>query len=145
MDTNGFLATIGNPLGDDVSATYNADGLMLSYRDERLFTATMTYDSLGRLMTDIDGAGALQSLTPSGHARNWQTKATSGEGRSTNYLIETLSSGEKLRTSIFPMVARQLKRSGSKRGDFSYFPTVPLLNAPLVPIPAGVSTRQLYR
>ena len=48
-------------------------GLMLSYRDERLFTATMSYDESGRLITDRDGANALQTLTNSGTNQNFQT------------------------------------------------------------------------
>jgi RHS repeat-associated protein len=75
---------------------------MVSYGDERSFDSTMTYDTLGRLATDVDPAGALQTLVPAGTREAAQSTHASGEGRITNYFIDRLPSGIEQRTNVFP-------------------------------------------
>ncbi|MBA6328246.1 hypothetical protein H4J46_09895 [Colwellia sp. MB02u-6] len=106
IDGNGYLTRVVNPVGEVDEFTYSAEGLMTSYIKPKGESNTYRYDGVGRLQQDIEptGGGWLVehfSADESIGEKGYQVKMTSGEGRSHQFQVTPLSTGEmkKLNTS----------------------------------------------
>ena len=106
VDANGYLATITNPNHETTSFTYGDTGLLTEVTDPNQHTTSFSYDAEGRLTLRADAAGGSDTLAraelavPNGSG--YEMTRTSGEGVITLYRVETLSTGDRVRTTVFP-------------------------------------------
>ena len=111
LDARGYLETITNPAGEVHQFTYYTDdfeGLMESHMDPRLNEYTYGYDTLGRLVGNLDpvGGGNTLDLTLAPDMpdidRGYKVDRTTAEGRITSYLTEYLETGDARIENTFP-------------------------------------------
>ena len=62
-DANGYLHTLTDPAGQSVTLATSASGLLQSLRHSGEGTHTFGFDGLGRLTSDADPSGLVQTLT----------------------------------------------------------------------------------
>jgi RHS repeat-associated protein len=118
LDANGYLASVTNPAGETVHMTYTADGLLTRMEDARGNASTMSYDADGRLLSDVDAASGSQTFSKTGSAASYEVSRTTGLGRLTNHLIETLPVGDRRQTDTDPdgtQTVRLIKQDGSRQ------------------------------
>ena len=102
VDGNGYLQTVTNPAGEQTTLSYHPapaqfpehDGLLSTYTDPGGNTSTLTYDALGLLILDEDTLGGFKRLESLDTENGYKVTMTTAEGRSTNYEIQNLPTGE---------------------------------------------------
>src|SRR6266487_6833334 len=97
LDANGYLASATNPAGETTQLMSSADGLMLTRTDPTLSSAQFTYDSLGRLIRDGDGAGGFTQLTRTDSDSGSTVSLTTALGATTTYATTTDPAGGERR------------------------------------------------
>ncbi len=97
LDANGYLASATNPAGETTQLMSSADGLMLTRTDPTLSSAQFTYDSLGRLIRDADGAGGFTQLTRTDSDSGSTVSLTTALGATTTYATTTDPAGGERR------------------------------------------------
>ncbi len=102
LDANNYLANIANPAGETHSMIYTADGLLTSFTDPNNHANTFSYDELGRLNQDIDAGGGGWTVTATQQATGYTTTMTTGEGHSSTFAVNYLSTGERRQTNTSP-------------------------------------------
>ncbi|TAN67540.1 MAG: PASTA domain-containing protein, partial [Methylobacter sp.] len=102
QDANGYLASVVNPAGETHSMIYTADGLLTSFTDPNNHANTFTYDELGRLNQDLDAGGGGWTVTATQQATGYTTTMSTGEGRSSKFAVNYLSTGERRQTNTSP-------------------------------------------
>lgn len=102
INADGYLAGVTNPAGQSHTLGYTAEGLLLSHASPRSIPPSeYGYDSLGRLASVLDPAGASWTLNRSDDAASnggYTVTLTTPLGRMTNYRLERLPSGDIQRT-----------------------------------------------
>jgi RHS repeat-associated protein len=95
LDTNGYLASITNPAGENHSFTYHGDnGLLATHTDPRNNTSEFTYDALGRLILDEDPEGGYMALTRTEDSDGYEVEMSTAKGVTSTYRVERDPSGE---------------------------------------------------
>ena len=95
IDANGYLATMTNPAGEARHFAYTDRGLLSATVDPRGNTSHYAYNEEGRLIEDVDPAGGGWTLNRTVTASGRQVEMTSGEGRTSTFEVELLSTGEQ--------------------------------------------------
>ena len=101
MNTNGYLESITNPANEVYVFTYSNDGLLTSIMNPRNNTSNYQYDDLGYLVRTEDSAGGFQTLTRTTFTNGYEVARTTALGRTTKYLAESLTTGEKRFVNTF--------------------------------------------
>ena len=101
-DAGGYLSAVTDPAGNTHHMAYTADGLMTAYTDPNGHQNHYTYDDRGRLTGDTDPLGGGWNLARDELDAGYQITMTSAEGRTTTYLQEPLTTGERQRTVLGP-------------------------------------------
>jgi len=101
-DANGYLASITNSANETWHMTYSANGLMQSFQNPRGHTSTMTYSPSGQLSTDQNAAGGAWNLSRTGTNDDYTVTKSSTLGRTTQYRVERLTTGDTRRTNTAP-------------------------------------------
>jgi RHS repeat-associated protein len=105
LNPDGYLATITNPAGDQIGFGYEATGLLTDFLDARHHQWLYTHVD-GRLVSDADPAGGLQTLTrtelPNGFQVHHVVATTATESIVTRYTVEDLPNGVQRRTTTHP-------------------------------------------
>jgi RHS repeat-associated protein len=101
-DANGYLASITNPANEQHQFTYNAGGQMLTFRDPRGNLTQFTYDAMGRLIRDSDAGTGSQTLARTDTGVNFAVTHTTALNRQTVYQVNSLSNGDRQRTTVLP-------------------------------------------
>ena len=102
LDANGYLSGITDPAGGLYQFTYTPGGLMTSMTDPRGGLYSFSYDAEGRLVYDEDPSGGSWTISRTGSGTSYTVSMTSGEGRTTSYYLEVLSTGEERRVNTEP-------------------------------------------
>ena len=102
LDANGYLASVTNPSGEVNHMGYTADGLLNSFTDPRGNSSTMQYDAVGRLTHDQNAASGFWQLDRTGSDTNYTVTLTSALGRSKEFNVEELSTGDQHQVNTFP-------------------------------------------
>lgn len=101
-DTNGYLASVTNPAGEAYQMTHTNDGLLTEFKDPMGNASQMHYDQLGRLESDTDAAGGSLTLTRTDTEKSYTVNIKTTLGRSTDYLVEHLTTGDTRRLTTEP-------------------------------------------
>ncbi len=102
LDANGYLASITNPAGEVTGFSYTDDGLLTDMTDPMGNTYHYTYDDLGLLVKAEDPAGGYSELARTETDNGYEVSRTTAMGRTDNYSVERLSTGEKRLVHTFP-------------------------------------------
>jgi RHS repeat-associated protein len=101
-DSSGYLASIIDPASQIHHMSYDLDGLMLSYTQPASGVANYQYDKLGRLISDVNPEHGGWRLVRENLPDGYKVIMTSAEGRSTQYQVNTASTGSKQRINTSP-------------------------------------------
>ncbi|MDX2171276.1 MAG: RHS repeat-associated core domain-containing protein [Deltaproteobacteria bacterium] len=97
LDPNAYLSLL-SAAGQTLQFWFTDTGLLERLRDARGNDYEFTYDPItGQLLTDSDPAGGSKTLARTGPSGNYAVTLTTGEGRTSQYAVERLPSGEKVR------------------------------------------------
>lgn len=107
LDANGYLNRITNPAGEIHQMTYTADGLMTEYIDPNNNSSTYEYNDKGRLIKDTNSIGGGWTLNRTNNTTGYTVAMTSGEGRTSTYQVEPLSTGERRHINAGPDGTKQ--------------------------------------
>jgi RHS repeat-associated protein len=102
LDSNGYLAKATNPANESHEMAYTADGLLTSFKDPNGHASTFTYDTLGRLLTDMNAGGGGLSLSRTELADGHIATVTSVLNRITTHTVHNLSTGDRERKHTQP-------------------------------------------
>jgi RHS repeat-associated protein len=102
VDAQGYLASIANPAGETTRLAYTPNGLLTQLIDPRGGVHTFTYDAAGRLTRDTNPAGGFISLDRLNTSTGYTVTLSNALGVTTQYGVETLSTGDQRRTQIRP-------------------------------------------
>ena len=102
LDPNGHLSTIENPAGERWELTASDDGLLREFEDPRHHASSFEYDSLGRLIADLDAAGGSTSLTRSSSGGAYEVAVETGLGRRRVHRAERMPDEATKRTITHP-------------------------------------------
>jgi len=102
LGANGYLSGVTNPAGETYSMGYTADGLLTSFTDPNGHANTFSYDDLGRLSQDLDAGGGGWTITATERTTGYTTAMTTGEGHTTQFAVDYLSTGERRHTNTYP-------------------------------------------
>lgn len=98
IDSNGWLRSVTNPLGEAHTMTSSFDGLLETFTDPRGKVHQFSYDTAGRLVFDHDPAGGSTQLTRLEEGNDYTITTTSALGRARTYRVQQLSTGAVRRT-----------------------------------------------
>jgi len=102
VGADGYLESASLPGGRLYSMAYNGGGLMTEFGTP-LGVGWMTYDSNGRISTDEDPEGAIQSLARTEYGDgSWSVERTTELGQVTSYRIERNNDGTERRVNVLP-------------------------------------------
>jgi RHS repeat-associated protein len=116
-DAQDYLATVTNPAGEAHRMSYTSDGLLSTFTDPEGQINTFTYDKLGRLNRDIDAIGGGWTVTATAQATGYTTAMTTAEGRTTQFTVEHLPTGDRRQINTYPdgtALTRLFKISGEE-------------------------------
>jgi RHS repeat-associated protein len=113
LDSGGFLSRIMDPASESHTMVSTPTGLLTSYTTPNGNQSVFGYDSFGRLALDQDAAGGSIALARTLTANGYQVAVTTGVGRATDYLTETLSSGVRRRAVTDPASLTTLQLRGT--------------------------------
>lgn len=102
LSAGGYLATVANPGGEETAIAYDSGGLMTSFRKPAGNQSNYTYDPLGRLLTAQNPDGSGQALAASQVPNQSTVSRANALGQTTSYVFDTLTTGDRRRTTIFP-------------------------------------------
>jgi YD repeat-containing protein len=94
VDANGYLATVGDAAGDTYTLNTATNGLLQSFATPRSGVETYTYDSVGRLVSNVDPAGGGVTLSNSVTGTGNIVTRTTAMGLVSTYELDSLPSGE---------------------------------------------------
>jgi RHS repeat-associated protein len=117
VDGQGRLAAVENPAHQTTTLGYGAAGLLSSFSLPGRPAGTFEYDAVGRLVKDTSPNGAVQTLERIDTPSSTTVKVTSGEGRVTQYVSESLADGDRRRAIIRPSGATtdvRIKADGTR-------------------------------
>jgi len=146
-DTNGYLASMTNPAGEAYRMTYTNDGLLTDLKDPKGNVSLMSYDPLGRLKSDTNAAGGSQTLTRTESDQSYTVNLRTTLSRSTNYLVESLTTGDKRRLTTAPDGTKTetlIGTNGSRKTTLADGTVITMLEGPdprfgmQAPIPTGL-------
>jgi len=109
LDTNGYLNRITNPAGESYQMTYTADGLMTKYIDPNNNISSYTYNDKGRLIKDVNPIGGGWTLNRTDNTSGHTVSMTTGEGRTSTFQVEPLSTGDRRQVNTAPDGSKQTK------------------------------------
>ncbi len=98
VDTNGYLNSIHNPANETHHIEYHPGGLMSLFTTPKGNSNTLTYDTMGRLLTDTNDEGGSWQLSNINLDEGYSVSMTSGEGRTDIFTVEPLTSGDVIQT-----------------------------------------------
>jgi RHS repeat-associated protein len=101
INNAGYLSRITNPAGESHSFQYSDGGLMGRHTDPQSYLWLYQYDDSGRLFTATEPTGATKRLTRTKLENGYQVAMTTGEGVTTSYAVEFLSTKEHRLTNTF--------------------------------------------
>jgi RHS repeat-associated protein len=114
VGADGFLASVTNPLDDEIQMEYGPDGLLSQFTDKKSNVSTFTYDDLGLLTRDVNPAGGSWQLDRTVlEDDSTQVSMTTGEGRIKKYIQG--KGGEDFQT--FTVIESDGSRFTSLRGQ----------------------------
>jgi RHS repeat-associated protein len=122
LDANGYLASVTNPAGEAYGMTYTADGLLTEFKDPKGNASQMTYDTLGRLNRDTDAGGGFQALARTDADRSYTVNLSTALGRTTGYLVDDLTTGDRRRMTTAPDGTQTETRLGTDGSRKTIFP-----------------------
>jgi len=112
LDSSGYLASVTDPNQENFTLSYVTgasaeNGLLATFQPPngfgtQGFVHKFAFSPEGYLLRDTDPAGASESLTRTVVSDGWDSTFTSGEGRTTSYRNETLSTNADYRTFVSP-------------------------------------------
>lgn len=102
LDGNGYLASVSNPVGEQVRVAHRADGLLDSITDARGNTSIMGWDGLGNLVRDEDPLEGASVLTRTDRTDGYTVTITDAAGRATRHEIDRLPDGGQRRRVTTP-------------------------------------------
>jgi len=102
FDSNGYLSSIANPENNADNFTYTDDGLMLTYTNARGFTNNYSYDALGLFVQDVEPTGGGWQIERDNKDDGYFVKMTSAEGRTHQFEVKNLATGELQKRNITP-------------------------------------------
>lgn len=117
LDEAGYLATLTDPADRLYQFTYHDGGSLATLTDARDAHFAFTYDEEGRLLLDEDPVGGFTSLQRIEERNKLTVLRDTALGRTTQYEVETLPSGDIQRMSLAPTGAQStvvLKRNGEQ-------------------------------
>jgi YD repeat-containing protein len=102
LDANGYLAQVTNPANESHNMSYTANGLLTRFTTPEGHANSYEYDSLGRLTKDTDPVLGGWTLNRTEQTVGFTTTMTSGEGRTSQYQVEPLSTGDRRQVNTHP-------------------------------------------
>ncbi|HEY3489693.1 MAG TPA: PASTA domain-containing protein [Candidatus Deferrimicrobiaceae bacterium] len=103
---NGYLQSLVRPGGDNVSMTYEPNGLLRKYWDFRGFPHEFIYDDQGRIKRDTDPAGGFlnleRTLTTTDNSSFLDITKSTARGRVTHHTVEQLSTRNSIVVGKYP-------------------------------------------
>lgn len=96
---DGYLTTVQDPLGATTTLAYYPGALLRSLTTPRNHVYEFGYDATGRLVSDTDPAGGVQTLTRTELANGWSVRLESVPGRTRDQSVEELTPGRITRTT----------------------------------------------
>ncbi len=101
-DEDGYLESLTTPAGGSYEFAYEPGGLLSSLTKPDGSVSRMTYDAVGRIVVDEDGATAAMSFVRAERPTGFTVERSTGMGRTTTYDVERQATGVELRTTSFP-------------------------------------------
>lgn len=99
----GLLTGVTNPIGAPVALEYsNTEGLLTGISDPNLGKKVMTYDTAGRITSEMDPSGGLRTFTRSGPNGNFTLTYKDAEGRETVFGVAAQPDGTRTFTNTLP-------------------------------------------
>ncbi len=100
IDSNGYLSSVIDPAGGMTALEHTADGLLSRFTNGRNIDSIMSYDSAGRLLSDVDAVGGSIGLARTDAVTGGQNVGTvtktTAQQRITRYEIRGQSGGGKV-------------------------------------------------
>ncbi len=114
LDAHGYLASVTNPAGETYRMNYTTGGLLTSVEKPTGAQFTYQYDSHGRLLREQQPDGGGWTLGRTKTENGFESRLTSGEGRTSRFGTERLPATEVQRTTTAPdgtVASRRIKTS----------------------------------
>lgn len=102
LDANGYLNKVTNPANESHNMTYDANGLLTQFSTPEGHANNYEYDALGRLTKDTDPVLGGWTLSRTEQVAGFITTMTSGEGRTSQYWVEPLTTGDRRQVNTSP-------------------------------------------
>lgn len=100
LDSNGYIATITNPVNEIFSMTYTDGGLMTSFTNPRNFQSTFEYFKRGPLKKDLNAAGGSWTLSKTRLKKGFEVQMQTAEGRTIQHKLKRLDNDDLKRIVI---------------------------------------------
>jgi RHS repeat-associated protein len=114
VDENGYLASITDPSGATSRLQHSPGGLLQRVERAKGNASTYSYDGDGRLVRTLNAVGGgWQIARASGVASSYEVSMSSAEGRASSFRVESLASGEVLKTTVGPDGLQSTTRTGT--------------------------------
>jgi len=102
VDSEDNLVSVSSPGDETFSMEYGNDGLLTRMTGPRGFATDFAYDSLGRLVSDVNAKGGGKTLTRTPGIGDYAVTFSSSEGRTTLFDIGKNNDGTQNRTKTEP-------------------------------------------
>lgn len=93
VNSDGWLASVSNPLGESYALSYGSGGLLTQLTDPLGRSHNYSYDGLGRLVKEEDPANGSTSLARMETSSGYTVTTTTALGRVRFYSVEKLPTG----------------------------------------------------